>query len=206
MEASSNSGNTPGSAASGQIQAQNQELVNALRKAYPDMESTPPDVKGLIEKAEQNNIHASTRALSKALRALTDALEARKKHRVAWMDYLKEGLQAWESSLVGYLRHQTSLKEAASKARMDIAAARQAVELNAKTRQSDTSTSNQGRVGKERSRGTDAAQIDSAGSSEEARKLSRTHSADRIRRTEIWTMLRRFRTARKIADSSVLAP
>ena len=41
-----------------QIQAQNQELVNALRKAYPNMETTPTDVKELIEnRAEPCEVH-----------------------------------------------------------------------------------------------------------------------------------------------------
>ena len=122
-----------------QIQAQNQELVNALRKAYPNMETTPTDVKELIEKTEQNlarsittNIHAPTRALSKAQRLLQDVTEARRKHRAAWMEYLKDGLQAWESSLEGYRRHQAALQEAAATARADIATARQAIEMNAK--------------------------------------------------------------------------
>lgn len=121
------------------IQAQNQELVNALRKAYPNAETTPADVKDLIEKTEQNlarsnttNIHASTRALSKAQRTLQDVTEAGRKHREAWMEYLKEGLQAWESSLDGYRRHQAALQEAAGNARTDIASSRQAIEMNAK--------------------------------------------------------------------------
>ena len=48
------------------------------------------------------------------------------------MEYLKDGLQAWESSLEGYRRHQAALQEAAATARADIATARQAIEMNAK--------------------------------------------------------------------------
>ena len=63
---------------------------------------------------------------------LQDVTEARRKHRAAWMEYLKDGLQAWESSLEGYRRHQAALQEAAATARADIATARQAIEMNAK--------------------------------------------------------------------------
>ena len=137
------SGGATGSGAQGptpnQIYAQNQEFVAALRKAYPDAESTPDDVTALIERTEKDlaktittNIHANTRALSKAQKALSEAMEARKKHRTAWMEYLKEGLQAWEKSLEGYRRQQAVLQEAAAKARQDIAAARKAIETNAK--------------------------------------------------------------------------
>ena len=130
-----------------QIQAQNHELVNALRKAYPNADSTPVEVKELIEKTEQNlarsittNIHASTRALSKAQRTLQDVTEARRKHRGAWMEYLKDGLQAWETSLEGYRRHQAALQEAAASARADIAAARHAIESNAKAAEDPSMT------------------------------------------------------------------
>lgn len=122
-----------------QIYAQNQEFVAALRKAYPDADTTPEDVTALIERTEKDlaktittNIHANTRALSKAQKALAEATEARKKHRTAWMEYLKEGLQAWEKSLDGYRRQQAVLQETAAKARQDIALARKAIEVNAK--------------------------------------------------------------------------
>eukprot|EP00435_Cladocopium_sp_Y103_P040601 s1250_g11.t1 len=130
---------TGSSGAASSIQAQNQELVVALRKAYPDPDNTPEDVKLLIEKTEQDmarsittNIHASTRALSKAQKQLNEAMEARRKHRTAWMLYMQEALKAWETSLDGYRRQQAGMQEAAAKARQDIAAARRAIELNAK--------------------------------------------------------------------------
>ena len=142
-----NTGNSGGAASSAstvpftsaQIYAQNQEFVTALRKAYPDAETTPEDVTALIERTEKDlaktittNIHANTRALSKAQKALSEAMEARKKHRTAWMEYLKEGLQAWETSLESYRKQQAVLQESAAKARQDIAMARQAIEVNAK--------------------------------------------------------------------------
>ena len=122
-----------------QSYAQNQEYLVALKKAYPDAENTPDDIKALIERTEKDiaknittNIHANTRALSKAQKALSEAMDARKKHRAAWMEYLKEGLQAWEKSLDSYRRKQATLQEAAAKARQDIAMARKAIETNAK--------------------------------------------------------------------------
>lgn len=142
-----NSGNVGGASSSAgvmqptpaQIYAQNQEFVTALRKAYPDAETTPEDVVALIDRTEKDlaktittNIHANTRALSKAQKALSEATEARKKHRTAWMEYLKEGLQAWEKSLESYRRQQAVLQESAAKARQDIAMARKAIEVNAK--------------------------------------------------------------------------
>ena len=90
-----------------QVMALNQETVAALRKAYPEEESRPEDVAELIERTEKDlaksittNIHASTRAVSRAQKTLAEAMEAKKKHRTAWMEYLKEGLKAW----VGYIQ------------------------------------------------------------------------------------------------------
>lgn len=122
-----------------QVYAQNQELITALRNAYPNQEDMPEEDKELIERTEKElsksittNIHASTRALSRAQKALGEATEARRKHRSAWMQYLKEGLEAWEKSLDSYRRQQAALQAAATKARQDITMARQAIENNAK--------------------------------------------------------------------------
>ena len=122
-----------------QTHAKNQEFVAALRKAYPDADKVPAEVADLIERTEKDmkksiasNIHSSTRALTKAQKALSEAMEAKRKHRAAWMEYLKEGLKAWEMSLDGYKKQQAAIRDNVQKAQQDIANARQMIELNAK--------------------------------------------------------------------------
>jgi len=127
--------------------AQKREVLNALRTAYTDSAQMPQETKDLIAKLEADvdrmekefskattkNLHSATKALGKAQKTLTEALEARKVHRNRWTQHVAEAAKTWEGQLHEFRQQQASLQEIATKARADIESARSAIQsLSAK--------------------------------------------------------------------------
>ena len=114
--------------------AQKREVLNALRTAYTDSAQMPQETKDLIAKLEADadrmekefskattkNLHSATKALGKAQKTLTEALEARKVHRNRWTQHVAEAAKTWEGQLHEFRQQQASLQEIATKARADI--------------------------------------------------------------------------------------
>eukprot|EP00435_Cladocopium_sp_Y103_P022121 s4354_g5.t1 len=112
-----------------------QEAASHLRLAYKDPDARPAEVQAFLDRAEREanrsnikSLHATTRALDKAQKALQDAVSARKEHRLLWTKHVSEGIQVWESQLESYRVHQANLSEQAAKARAEIAAARRNIQ------------------------------------------------------------------------------
>eukprot|EP00435_Cladocopium_sp_Y103_P035512 s2690_g9.t1 len=113
-----------------------QEAASHLRLAYKDPDSRPPEVQSFIERADREanrsnikSIHATTRGLDKAQKALQDAVTAKKEHRLLWTKHVSEGIKVWEAQLESYRVHQANLAEQAAKARAEITAARRNIQL-----------------------------------------------------------------------------
>ena len=122
--------------------AQKREVVQALRAAYPDSANTPEDTKELIDKMEKDieklekenskattkNLHSATKALGKAQKTLTEALEAKRDHRLRWTKHIANAAKTWENQLHEYRQQQATFQEVATKARSDIEHARSAIQ------------------------------------------------------------------------------
>jgi len=107
-----------------------QEMAVHLRQAYKEKE-TPSDVQAFLDKAEKeysrNNIkslHAATKNLDHAQKALRDAVNAKKEHRLQWTKHVSEGIKVLEAQLESYRVHQATLSEHASRAREEIETSR----------------------------------------------------------------------------------
>ena len=103
-----------------------QEMATHLRLAFKDQEA-PADVQAFLEKAEKeysrNNIKSlqtATKSLDHAQKALRDAVNAKKDHRLQWTKHVSEGIKIWEAQLDSYRVHQATLSELAAKARAEI--------------------------------------------------------------------------------------
>jgi hypothetical protein len=103
-----------------------QEMAAHLRQAYKEKEA-PPDVQAFLDKAEKefsrNNIkslQAATKSLDHAQKALRDAVQAKKEHRLQWTKHVGDGVKIWETQLESFRVHQAALSEQASKARAEI--------------------------------------------------------------------------------------
>lgn len=106
-----------------------QEMVEHLRRAYPDPTKMPEDTKLFIEKTEQEtgrlgikNLHQATKYLGKVKKHLQEVTDQRRAHRSLWMSHLSNGIKMWERQLDDFRRHQASLTEQAGKARSEITA------------------------------------------------------------------------------------
>lgn len=103
-----------------------QEMAVHLRQAYKEKDA-PPDVQAFLDKAEKefsrNNIkslQAATKSLDHAQKALRDAVQAKKEHRLQWTKHVGDGVKIWETQLESFRVHQAALSEQASKARAEI--------------------------------------------------------------------------------------
>lgn len=107
-----------------------QEMATHLRSAYREKD-TPAEVQAFLEKAEKEHsrnsiksLHAATKSLDHAQKALRDAVTAKKEHRLQWTKHVGEGIKVWEAQLENYRVHQASLAEHAARARAEIEASR----------------------------------------------------------------------------------
>ena len=84
-----------------------QELVLALRKAFPESSALPQSLRDAMERAENSgmrqitkDLHAATSSLGRARKAHQEASEARSKLKSSWMKHLQErvsrhGISNW---------------------------------------------------------------------------------------------------------------
>ena len=107
-----------------------QEMAVHLRQAYKDSEP-PADVQAFLDKADKeysrNNIkslQAATKSLDHAQKALRDAVNAKKEHRLQWTKHVGDGIKVWEAQLESYRVHQATLSEHAARARAEIETSR----------------------------------------------------------------------------------
>ena len=107
-----------------------QEMAIHLRQAYKDSEA-PAEVQAFLDKADKessrNNIRslqAATKSLDHAQKALRDAVNAKKEHRLQWTKHVGEGIKVWETQLESYRVHQATLSEHAARARAEIETSR----------------------------------------------------------------------------------
>jgi len=119
----------PFAAASSSLVAQDQEWVEALKRAYPDPALMPEETKLLVEKAEKTHgrkgikkLHQATTYLGKVKDHLSEVSDHRRAHRALWMKHMAAGIQIWEQQLDEFRKHQAFLTEQASKARQEITA------------------------------------------------------------------------------------
>jgi len=106
------------------------EMAVHLRQAYKDSEP-PADVQAFLDKADKeysrNNIkslQAATKSLDHAQKALRDAVNAKKEHRLQWTKHVGDGIKVWEAQLESYRVHQATLSEHAARARAEIETSR----------------------------------------------------------------------------------
>ena len=118
-----------------------QDLVSALKKAFPEPSAMPQQLREAYERAESNGVrqitkdlHAATSALGRARKAHQEASESRKLLKQGWMRHLQESLKAWESQLDNYRANMAKLQDAEAKALQEVSLAKKMIsQLNTKT-------------------------------------------------------------------------
>ena len=118
-----------------------QDLVSALKKAFPEPSAMPTQLREAYERAESTGVrqitkdlHAATSALSRARRAHQEASDSRKLLKQGWMRHLQESLKSWESQLDNYRANMAKLQDAEAKALQEVALAKKTIsQLNTKS-------------------------------------------------------------------------
>lgn len=116
----------------------NQELVTALRAAYPSDSTMPSQVKDLIERAQEDDtraltkrLHSATTQLGKAKQLHSDLVNTRRTHRANWVKHLASACSQWQEQLEAFRSKQAELQDAIARASKDVACARrQILQLN----------------------------------------------------------------------------
>ena len=92
------------------------ELAAAIRKAYPDVNHIPSEIREVLEKTDSlagkqltQELHRATTALGKAQRSVKELEDGREKHRLQWLSHVKDSLQMWEQQLQDYEARQQQL-------------------------------------------------------------------------------------------------
>lgn len=110
-----------------QLDAGQQEMAAALRRAYPDPDKVPEDVQAMLDKADKEtgrlglkNLHQAAKHMDRAKKQLKEVNDHKKAHRAMWLKQLTEGIKLWESQLDSYRGHQATLADLATRAQTEI--------------------------------------------------------------------------------------
>ena len=103
------------------------EVLQALKKMFPDPSQMPTELRSAVEKTEAQNskqmtrdLHSATSQLGKAKRALAEAKEARTQHRKAWYAYLTECAATWQEQQRNFEEQEHLLRVQEEKSRLEI--------------------------------------------------------------------------------------
>lgn len=121
----------------------NQELIQAVRKAFPDPAGLPPELKDILDKTESSemkkittDLHKSTAALGRARKQLQELQEAKSQHRANWVQHLNASLDAWQKQTEAFDKQQVQYSTLIQQATIELHAARNSIQqLNAKAAQ-----------------------------------------------------------------------
>ena len=118
----------------------NQELITAVRKAYPDPAGMPSELKDILDQTENSemkritsDLHKSTAALGRATRQLQELQESKAQHRAKWLQHLTSSMEAWQSQMESYDKQQHQFNTMIQQATTELHTARKSIQqLNAK--------------------------------------------------------------------------
>jgi len=119
-----------------QLDAGQQEMAAALRRAYPDPGKIPEDVQLLLDKADKEvshlglkNLHQAAKHMDRAKKQLKEVNDQKKAHRTMWFRHVTEGIKMWETQLDSYRRHQAALTDLATKAQAEVTSTSKVIQV-----------------------------------------------------------------------------
>ena len=121
----------------------NQELIQAVRKAFPDSAVLPQELKEILDKTENtemkkitSDLHKSTAALGRARRQLQELQEAKSQHRAKWVQHLNASWDAWQKQTESFDKQQVQYNTLIQQATIELHSARNSIQQpNAKAAQ-----------------------------------------------------------------------
>lgn len=118
----------------------NSELMLAIRRAFPDSQSMPSELRDVVEKTENvatkvltQELHRATTSMGKAQKNHKELQDAKERHRLQWLQHMESSLKIWQQQMEDYDKKQLDFVEAIQKAKKDMEAAHFLIQtLNAK--------------------------------------------------------------------------
>ena len=122
------------------------ELMLAVKEQYPDITKAPARIQLAVAKAEKkttpkqltSGLHKTSSAVGNATKELQALKDAKAKHRERWLKHLHESVQCWEQQLKLYSEQQHNYNDLIKKARQDLATARQPWRISTRRLQATT--------------------------------------------------------------------
>ena len=116
------------------------DLINAIKRAFPETGTMPVELKEVVEKAEANSskmitqeLHKATANLGRAQRSVRELEEAKDRHKQQWMTHLAESLVNWKQQMTSFDEQQTHYMEQITQAKTNAEEAHVTIQkLNAK--------------------------------------------------------------------------
>eukprot|EP00435_Cladocopium_sp_Y103_P038877 s1387_g10.t1 len=109
----------------------NNDLVIAVKRIYPDISKAPADIQAAVERAEKANLkllstdlNKTSQAIGKLNKELQGLREAKSKHRDRWIKHLADAAQSWEQQLKMYTEQQANHANQIKKAKQALNTAR----------------------------------------------------------------------------------
>ena len=123
-----------------EVSSSSTELMMAIRRAFPDSQSMPSELRDAMEKSESvatkmltQELHRATTSMGKAQKAYKELQDAKERHRMQWLQHMETSLKAWKQQMEGYDKKQQDFVEAIQKAKKDMDASHVLIQnLNAK--------------------------------------------------------------------------
>eukprot|EP00435_Cladocopium_sp_Y103_P058538 s1600_g20.t1 len=135
--------------ASALTDADDADLLVAVREMYPDISKAPPRIQTAVAKAEKttakqltSGLNKSSKSVGNAAKELQSLREARARHRERWLQHLKDAVNTWEHQLKLYTEQQTNYSKLIKKAQQELNAARQTLEMLTKKQPTVLATTN----------------------------------------------------------------
>jgi len=111
--------------------ASHAELLNAVRKQFPDLSQAPEDIQKAVEKADKattkvltTDLNKASKQVGKAARQLATVKDARTVHRQNWLKHLRDSVVSWQKQLQLFKDQQKEYSSQLEKAQQELTSAR----------------------------------------------------------------------------------
>ena len=111
--------------------ASHAELLNAVRKQFPDLSQAPEDIQKAVEKADKattkvltTDLNKASKQVGKAARQLATVKDARTFHRQNWLKHLRDSVVSWQKQLQLFKDQQKEYSSQLEKPQQELTSAR----------------------------------------------------------------------------------
>ena len=105
----------------------NAEIIETIRRSYPDPSQAPPEIREMIDKWEKtegkrwvSDMKQQTSKAARAKTALSELKEAQEQHKDAWLAHLQTSASSWKDQMASYQKQQAHFGSLVAQAKQDL--------------------------------------------------------------------------------------